>query len=69
MKKRAGEDAAALPRLTVQDVRAAAKSFPINTGVGIDNVSPRALDRLSDNALAGLIGILHACEGEGEWGS
>ena len=54
--------------LKVQDIREAAKSFPINTGVGIDNVSPRALDRFSDDALAALADVLHACESAGVWG-
>ena len=46
----------------------AARSFPVGTGVGVDNVSPRALDRLSDEAIAALIEVLHACERTGDWG-
>ena len=66
--QKASDDAAKLPRLNVQDVRAAAKSLPVNTGVGIDNEAPRAIDRLSDNAIEARIDVFQACEGEGVWG-
>ena len=62
------DDFAELKPLTVADIRMAARSFPTGTGVDIDNVSPRALDRLSDEAIEAFIGILHACERTGQWG-
>ena len=67
-KERARKEADDLPRLSVQDIRLAAKSFPIHTGLGIDNVSPRAFDRLSDEALQAIINVLHECERSGLWG-
>ena len=46
----------------------AAKSFAADTGVGIDNIAPRALERLSDEALQALASVLNACELNGNWG-
>ena len=57
----------ALPNLTVEQVREAALSFPADTGVGADNISPRAIARLSDNAIRSLISILHLAERQGRW--
>ena len=42
-------------------------SFPIDTGLGADNISPRAIARLSDQAITSLIKILHLTEKEGRW--
>ena len=67
-REQADTDRNELAPLTVADIRMAAKSFPIGTGVGVDNVSPRALDRLSDEAIEALISVLHACERTGKWG-
>ena len=43
-----------LPVLLPQAIRAAAASFPVGTGLGTAHISPRALLRLSDEALASL---------------
>ena len=40
-----------LPPITVQEIIDAAKSFPCETGLGSDNVSPRALTRLPADTL------------------
>ena len=53
--------------LVVQSLRMAAASFPPETGLGGDNVSPRAYRRLSDEALAALALLLKACEQLGRW--
>ena len=66
-RDQAERDLSELTPLTVADIRMAARSFPIGTGVGVDNVSPRALDRLSDEAINALISVLHACERTGKW--
>ena len=58
----------ALPLLTVLAVRVAAMTFPAGTGLGGDNVAPRALARLSDSALLALVRILMAAEALGAWG-
>jgi len=57
----------ALPPLNVHDLRAASLSFPAGTGLGADNIAPRALARLSDDALRGLCAILMAAELLGKW--
>ena len=51
-----------LPALTADAIRAAAKSFPAGTGLGVDNISPRAIARLSDEAIDTLAAILMNCE-------
>ena len=56
-----------LPPLRVHDLRTAALSFPAGTGLGADNIAPRALARLSDEALKGLCAILMAAELLGRW--
>ena len=48
-------------------MRAACLSFPAATGLGADNISPRALARLSDPTLARLAALLHAAERLGQW--
>ena len=45
----------------------AASSFPIGTGLGADNISPRAILRLSSEALAALVTLLVAFEALGHW--
>ncbi len=55
--------------LEVFSLRQSAMSFPIGTGIGCDNISPRAVGRLSDAALFALALLLHACERRGRWGS
>ena len=46
------EDADQLQSLTSWGIKQAAFSFPAGTGLGADNISPRALVRLSDVAIA-----------------
>ena len=43
-----------LDDLLLHALKAAAASFPLQTGVGADNIAPRALLRLSDDALRAL---------------
>ena len=50
-------------------IRAAAASFPPGTGLGADNISPRALLRLSDESIAALAGLLTKVEKLGYWPS
>ena len=45
----------------------AAMSFPADTGLGHDNVSPRAFARLSHDALLALAALYLAFERFGEW--
>lgn len=53
--------------LQVAMVRRAATSFPAHTGLGADNIAPRAVARLSDRLLEWLIMIFHAAERLGTW--
>ena len=48
-------------------MRRAAASFPADTGLGVDNFSPRALLRLPDDALQELAHLLAAAEHLGSW--
>ena len=48
-------------------MRKAARSFPADTGLGADNVAPRAIARLSDQAILALIALLEAFEASGSW--
>ena len=48
-------------------LRRAAASFPVATGVGLDNISPRALCRLSSDSICCLCRILCAAELLGSW--
>ena len=57
-----------LAPLAAPAIRSAALSFPPHTGVGCDNVAPRAVARLSDEALGALGRLLMACELVGDWG-
>eukprot|EP00973_Karenia_brevis_P068355 9508092-Karenia_brevis.AAC.1 len=50
-------------------IRAAADTFPIGTGLGCDNVAPRALSRLSNEVLNALGHVFRACEMAGDWGN
>lgn len=56
-----------LPLITPDEVRAAAKSFPTETGLAADNISPRALLRLSSEALEALAALLNKIEAVGTW--
>lgn len=49
------------------EIQAAAMSFPPNTGQGSDAIAPRAITRLSDEALRALAALFPAFEGEGCW--
>ncbi len=55
------------PPLQVQGIRQAAKSFPVGTGLGGDNIAPRAIGRLSDNVLLLLIRLFSIAEILGSW--
>ena len=48
-------------------IRASAMSFPTSTGVGAENIAPRAVSRLSDAVLRGLCALLTAAELLGAW--
>ena len=62
-----GDNIDPLPPLTISDLKNAAMTFPNNTGLGSDNVSPRALMRLPAEALAELVDLLHQAEKLGSW--
>ena len=53
--------------LTAAELRAAALTFPPFTGVGADNIAPRALARLSDELLVALGLLLVFVERVGRW--
>ena len=55
------------PPLTAQDIRTAADTFPHGTGLGADNMSPRAISALPDNLLQEMAEILNECERTGLW--
>lgn len=57
----------ALPTMTSGDLRRAALTFPADTGKGVDNVSPRAFARLSDEVLHYLALVLMCAERLGGW--
>ena len=48
-------------------IAAAAATFPADTGLGADNVSPRAVCRLSDDGLRALAHLFALFEKTGEW--
>jgi hypothetical protein len=56
-----------LPLLSDWAIRTAAASFPAGTGLGCDNISPRALLRLSAGALHALAALFMAFERRGDW--
>ena len=58
-----------LPALALLAARCAIATFPAGTGVGDDNIGPRALGRLGDDALLALLRIFAACEALGSWGT
>ena len=57
----------AMDDLMLHALKAAASSFPLHTGLGADNIAPRALLRLSDTALLALINLRMKMEQVGEW--
>ena len=48
-------------------LRSAAASFPVGTGLGADNISPRALTRLSEPALVAFALLLASFGALGKW--
>ena len=52
----------------VHALKAAAASFPLQAGVGADSIAPRALLRLSDDALNALASFISKIEQCGECG-
>ncbi len=54
-------------RPTVGEVRAAAKTFPWNTGLAWDQLHPRLVNDLSDIMVEELITIMTDAEASGEW--
>ena len=60
---------ARLPLIRPNGIRRAASSFSPSTGVGADNVSPRAFSRLSDSLLIALWKLFMAFELFGDWPS
>ena len=53
--------------ITVDDLLRAARSFPITTGLGADNFSPRAVLRLPVHLVQELADLLNAAEMAGSW--
>ena len=58
------DDASRLEPLAGADVYYAAMSFPIGTGLGADNLAPRAIARLPRRALQVLADLLNLMEDE-----
>ncbi len=56
-----------LPKLATWAITAAVMSFPIGTGLGADNISPRAVARLSEQALLALATLFLLFEQTGTW--
>ena len=48
-------------------IRKACRTFPVQTGLGADAIQPRALLRLSDEAIDRLAAILTSIEVNGKW--
>ena len=55
-------DCQAAQQLVVDEVRNAAMTFPVHTGLGADNFVPRAVARLSDIVIAWLCVLLYAAD-------
>ena len=55
------------PPLTGEILAAAAMTFPINTGLGADNMAPRAFAALPQSRLQQLAELLNRCGKEGRW--
>ena len=51
--------------LLEEGIRMAANSFPVNTGLGGDNIAPRALARLSSPSIKVLIALFLCVEAAG----
>ena len=61
------EECAFSTELLADALTAAARSFPADTGVGMDNIAPRALTRLSAEAIQALAHLLRQLEKLGHW--
>ena len=57
----------ALQILAPWAIRMAASTFPVGTGLGVDNIAPRAVLRLSDDALWALAALFACFEMAGSW--
>eukprot|EP00973_Karenia_brevis_P084274 11695867-Karenia_brevis.AAC.1 len=57
----------ALPTILLAALKVACMSFPVGTGLGWDKMHPRAIVRLSDEALQLLIRIFLLAEQAGRW--
>ena len=57
------------PALLADELRAAARTFPAGTGLGTENVAPRAFARLSTPLLQNFATLLYVCELTGFWPS
>jgi hypothetical protein len=55
------------PQLRLAMFKAALATFPCGTGLGWDDVHPRALLRLPDEMLEAIMEVLMRCEIEGKW--
>ena len=53
-----------LPTATPEQIRKVAHTFPVETGIGVDAVHPRAVAALSDLALRALARLYDALESE-----
>ena len=56
-----------LQLLSTWAIKQAAATFPAGTGLGADNISPRAICRLSDAAVSALAHLYARIEALGEW--
>ena len=61
------QDDATLPPIMAEDVIAAARTFPADTGLGADGISQRALLRLSEEAIDALAHLYNQIENAGSW--
>ena len=59
-----GED---LPAILVEEPLEAARTFPVETGLGWDQWHPMVITRLSHSTLLLLVTILMQCEQTGDW--
>eukprot|EP00973_Karenia_brevis_P025146 3467985-Karenia_brevis.AAC.1 len=62
-----GNECEPMQQLMPNAIVAAATSFPTGTGLGADNISPRAFCRLSAQALVALAVLFTAFEKHGRW--
>ena len=53
--------------LTIDDLMRSSLSFPVGTGLGADDISPRAFAELPAQRLQQLADLLNECERIGKW--